>query len=98
MGTTIRKELLIGAAIGIMGNAFGVFLFITIFLEGSLQTNLAYAYRFGELGKIIAIGAIPNLAAFFLFLKNNRFYRARGVLLATIILAIGILFLNLAST
>lgn len=97
MGSSIGKELLIGAVVGIIANTFGVLLFFWLFLEGSFEANLDYAYRFGELGKIIAIGAIPNLAVFFLFLKIKRTYRARGVLLITILTAISILFLNLTT-
>lgn len=97
MGPSIKKEVLIGAITGIIANAFGVLLFFLLFLKGSLEDNLVYAYQYGELGKIIAIGAIPNLAVFFLFLRNKRFYRARGVLLFTILLAIGILLLNLTA-
>ncbi|HLW14805.1 MAG TPA: hypothetical protein VKX30_04840 [Flavobacteriaceae bacterium] len=97
MGPSIKKEILIGAVTGLIANAFGVLLFFLLFLKGSLEDNLLYAYRFGELGKIIAIGAIPNLPVFFLFLKNKRLYRARGVLLITILMAIGILLLNLTT-
>lgn len=97
MGATIRKEVLIGAITGLIVNTFGVLLFCWIFLSGTLEDNLVNAYKFGELGKIIAVGAIPNLGTFFLFLKIKRFYRARGVLLITILLAIGILFLNLTT-
>lgn len=97
MGSSIGKELLIGAVVGLIANIFGVLLFLLLFIDGSFEANLAYAYRFGELGKIIAIGAIPNLAIFFLFLKIKRIYRARGVLLVTMITAIAILFLNLTT-
>lgn len=95
MGFTIKKEILIGAVTGIIANTFGVIIFSLLFIEGGVNENLAYAYRVGELGKIIALGAIPNLLVFFLFLRNKRIYRARGVLLVTILLTIGILLLNL---
>lgn len=97
MGAAIKKEVLVGAITGLIVNTFGVILFFLLFLEGSFKVNLNYAYRYDELGKIIAIGAIPNLVAFFLFLKIKRFYRARGVLLYTILLAIAILFLNIST-
>lgn len=97
MGPSIKKEILIGAITGLIANAFGVLLFFLLFLEGTIENNFLYAYRYGELGKIVAIGAIPNLPVFFLFLKNNRIYRARGVLLSTILLAVGILLLNLTT-
>lgn len=97
MGAAIKKEVFVGAITGLIVNTFGVILFFLLFLEGSYKVNLNYAYRYDELGKIIAIGAIPNLVAFFLFLKIKRFYRARGVLLYTILLAIAILFLNIST-
>lgn len=97
MGATIRREVLIGAITGLIGNTFGVLLFCWIFLTGSMEDNLTNAYKMGELGKIIAVGAVLNLGTFFLFLKNKRFYRARGVLLISILIAIGILFLNLTT-
>ena len=37
---------------------------------------------------LLCLGALPNLAAFFGFLKLNRDYRARGVLMATFVTAI----------
>lgn len=97
MGTSIGKELLVGAVVGLIANTFGVLLFFWLLIDGSIENNLADAYRLGNLGKIIAIGAIPNLAVFFLFLKNKRIYRARGVLLVTMLTAIAILFLNLTT-
>lgn len=97
MGVTIGKELLVGAIVGLISNTAGVILFFWLLLDGSLEDNLADAYRLGNLGKIIAVGAVPNLAVFFLFLKKKRIYRARGVLLVTMLTAIGILFLNLTS-
>jgi len=41
-----------------------------------------------NLWMLISLGALPNLAAFFGFLRINREYRARGVLMATFVAAI----------
>ena len=46
----------------------------------------------GHLGSLLALGAILNLAAFFGFLKLRRDYRARGVLIATLLTAMVILY------
>jgi hypothetical protein len=43
-------------------------------------------------GSLLALGALLNLAAFFGFLKLKRDNRARGVLMATVLTALVILF------
>jgi hypothetical protein len=47
----------------------------------------------GYLGKVITLGAILNLVAFFVLLKINRELMARGVVLATLLLALITMFL-----
>jgi len=41
----------------------------------------------GQLWMLLALGAIANLLVFFIFLKKDLDYRARGVLLATMLVA-----------
>jgi hypothetical protein len=48
----------------------------------------------GVFGNLIALGAILNIFIFFIFLKKNPLYRARGVILAVIVAAISILILE----
>ena len=40
------------------------------------------------LGSVIALSAIPNLFVFWVFLKKKQDYRARGVLITTIAVAL----------
>ena len=46
-----------------------------------------------RLWMLISLGALPNLLAFFEFLRRNQEYEARGVLLATIVAALATYFL-----
>ncbi|WP_378181476.1 hypothetical protein [Aquimarina sp. SS2-1] len=86
----IKKEILIGFFIGILANVSGMLLYILLFSEQSIKDTLKIAQQNNYLGSLIALGAILNLIIFFLFLKQNKPYRARGVLLATLIAAVGI--------
>jgi hypothetical protein len=43
------------------------------------------------MGSLIALGALLNLGAFFIFLKKKQYYRARGVVLATVLAALLVL-------
>ena len=85
----IKKEIFIGFIIGIIANAIGLYFAALIFGNGDDFLNvLSSASSEGILSKLISLGAILNLAAFFIFIKMKQDYRARGVLLATVIVAI----------
>lgn len=88
----LRKKILIGFLIGLFANMAGIFLYITFFSEMDLEPTLKEASRNNYLGKIIALGAILNFFPFFVFLKKNQIYHARGVVLATVLAAITIAF------
>lgn len=85
----IKKELFIGSLVGLIANAIGLY-FATIFFGNGKDfiTVLSTASSEGVLGKLISLGAILNLVAFFVFIKKKQDYRARGVLLITIIIAV----------
>ncbi len=87
----MKKELLIGFVVGIIANLAGSYLYIYFFSKYSLETTIKVAAVEDLLGNIIALGAILNLLAFFVFLKKGQLYRARGVVLATVVAALGIL-------
>jgi ABC-type antimicrobial peptide transport system permease subunit len=85
----IKKEVGIGFLVGLIANAVGLFLAIQLFGNGDgIETTIKQAIANGFFGKLLSIGAILNLIAFFMFLKKKQDYRARGVLLATILVAI----------
>ena len=85
------KEIIIGVIIGLAANTAGTYLYIYFFSKLSLEETLKEALHNDFLGKLIVLGAILNLLAFFVFLKKKQYYRARGVLLATVIAAVAIL-------
>lgn len=85
------KEILIGFVIGIVANMAGTYLYIYFFSDYSLEATLKGALEEGFLGSLIALGAILNLFCFFIFLKKKQYYRARGVVLATVLAALAIL-------
>jgi riboflavin transporter FmnP len=91
----VKKEVLIGLVIGLIANALGLFLSALILGQGEgFIMVLKAASAEGFLGKLISIGAVLNLIAFFIFIKKKQDYRARGVLLATIFVAVFTFILN----
>lgn len=87
----MKKEILTGFLVGLICNALGIVActFIISKLKGlGFQETFDLYYQSGNIWMFITLGALPNLAAFFGFLKINREYRARGVVLATFVAAI----------
>ena len=88
------KETLIGFLVGLAANMSGTYLYIYFFSKLSLEETIKAAMRNDFIGSLIALGAILNLMAFFIYLKKKQYYRARGVLLATVVAALVILILK----
>lgn len=86
-----RKDLLIGFIIGLMASVLGSFLFLTLLTDFDVSNgmqSIRIIKNYGYLSKIITLGSILSLVAFGVFLKQNKEFRARGVVLAVIILAL----------
>ncbi|WP_142785191.1 hypothetical protein [Changchengzhania lutea] len=85
----IKKEVIIGILVGLIANAIGLFFAATFLGQGDDFTKVIQAaVAEGFLGKLISLGAILNLIAFFIFIKRKQDYRARGVLLITVFIAV----------
>lgn len=87
----MKKEIGIGFLTGLISNSIGVIIcifIISLLKDLSFTETFSFYSRTDSLWMIFSLGALPNLAAFFGFLKINREYRARGVLLATFLTAI----------
>lgn len=91
----VRKEVLIGIIIGLIASIIGLFL-ATLFLGNGddFITVMKTASTEGFLGKLISLGAVLNLMAFFVFIKKKQDYRAQGVLLVTILVAVFTFIIN----
>ena len=91
----IKREIFIGFAVGLLCNALGALLAILLLSKYSIAESWAAAKQEGHLGSLLALGALLNLLAFFLFLKMKMDYRARGVIIATMITGIYIVIYKL---
>jgi len=87
-----KKEVLIGFVVGVIANTIGTLTYILLFSKMGIVETYQAAVAQGHVGSLLALGAILNLIAFFGFLKLKRDYRARGVMIATILTAMIILY------
>lgn len=85
----VKKEVIIGILVGLIANTIGLFLAILLLGNGDgFIEVIKAASSEGFLGKLISLGAILNLVPFFVFIKKKQDYRARGVLLVTVFIAV----------
>lgn len=93
----IKNEVLIGLLVGLLANFIGLILAILVFTEGAaIDVVIQQAIAEGFFTKLVSIGAVLNLIVFFFFIKKKQDYRARGVLLATVLVAISTFFINIS--
>lgn len=93
----IKKEVFIGFIMGIIATISGVTLCTLIISKVksvSFDQVLSNFQAEDKLWMLLALGAIPNLLVFFLMLKKNLDYRARGIVLATMLVAFIVFALN----
>ena len=91
MGSVMKKEILIGFLIGLLATAFGFYIYVEFVSTYSFEETLIILDEGNLYGKVLGLAAIPNLFVFFIFLKKKQELRARGVLLACIVIALMIL-------
>lgn len=94
MRNSIRKNIAIGLIIGIVANLIGSYLyvfFLSLYKKLSIESTFDITMEQGVLGNVIVLGALLNLGVFFIFLKKKRYYRARGVIMATLLAALLVL-------
>jgi len=87
----MRKEIFIGVLVGLFATATGFYFYVEFALKGTFEEALAIINEKKLYGKVLSIAAIANLLVFFVFIKKKQDYRARGVLLATFLVAFLIL-------
>ena len=92
------RETAVGFAVGLIANALGVLLYILLFSDLGIRDTYRAAVQEGHVGSLLALGAVLNLLAFFGFLRLRRDYRARGVLMATVLTALLILYYKLGGS
>jgi len=83
----MKKEIGIGFLVGLLATAFGFFIFMEYVVKLDFKPMLKLVYEKQLLGKLLGLAALPNLFVFFIFLKKKQDYRARGVVLASFLVA-----------
>ena len=84
----IKKEISIGFVISILATACGVFLYLQYFSKYGFEETILMIQKGNLYAQVLSLAALPNLFVFFIFIKKKQDYRARGVLMASILSAL----------
>lgn len=84
----MKKEIAIGFFISLFATTCGVFLYLQYFSRYGFDETLKLVQQGDLYGQVLTLAALPNLFIFFIYLKKKQDFRARGVLMATILIAI----------
>jgi|TARA_R110000822_G_scaffold106288_5_gene234366 hypothetical protein len=91
---TVKKDILIGLLVALFATFGGIFLYLEYFSKFSFHTTWQLIKEGSLYGKVLALAAIPNLFVFFVFIKKKQDQRAKGVLIATFLIAFTTLILK----
>ncbi|RCS26447.1 hypothetical protein DUT90_11860 [Polaribacter sp. WD7] len=91
----LKKEIFIGVFVALFATFGGLYLYLEYFSKFGFNETLVMIQEGDLYGKVLSIAAIPNLFVFFIFIKKKQDQRAKGVLLATILIAFTTLILKL---
>ena len=93
-----KKDIFFGLFSGFVANFLGMTITIIVLFQETNRSNIFKiindSYIDNSITKLISLGAILNLIVFFIFLKYDYEERAKGVLLATFIIAILTIYIN----
>jgi len=87
----MKKEILIPIAVGIFATLAGFYLYVELFIDADIKKAFELIHQEKMYGKILCLAAIPNLLVVFVYIKKKQDYRARGVVIATLFIALLIL-------
>jgi hypothetical protein len=90
----VKKEILIGFLVGLFATFGGIFLYLEYFSKFNFDDTLQMIGEGNLYGKVLSLAAIPNLFVFFIFIKKKQDNSARGVLIATFLIAFTTLILK----
>ncbi|MBO3115737.1 hypothetical protein J4050_03210 [Winogradskyella sp. DF17] len=81
-----KKDILIGFLVGVVASLFGLIFAIQIFGQSDdWGLVIEESIKQGFFTKLMSIGALLNLGAFFVFIRKRQDNRAKGVLIATLL-------------
>jgi len=87
----MKKDIFIGLLLSIITTIAGCYIYMEYIMQNGFEASWDWMINTHNQSSILALGAIPNLLLFFVFIKRKEDYKARGVLIGVIFTAILVL-------
>lgn len=88
-------SLKLGTIMGLIVPALGFLIFyLWSFSKVSLSYFVQYAIQIEAVSKVLSLSLLPNLLVFFLYIRKNYYFTARGILLSTFIWTLAIVLVK----
>lgn len=90
------NKLIVGIIIGLLLPMLMSLIMYFSLYKGDLSffAFLEELLRIGSIGKLLSISVLPNLIVFFIAINKERLLAARGIVTATLVYAIVVLFIK----
>jgi hypothetical protein len=85
---TLKNTILKGILVSLFATFGGVFLYLEYISRFGFYETIDLINEGKLHGKVLSLAAIPNLVVFFIYIKKKQDNSAKGVLLATILIAL----------
>lgn len=85
-----KKDIILGFVIGVISSVVGALLYSAFsgMSKGiAIGDIISQAFSNNIVNKLFSLGALLNLVVFFLFIRKRQDNKAKGVLIATLIIA-----------
>jgi hypothetical protein len=87
----MTSNIFFGFILSILATIAGSYLYLEFIIPGSFEASWKWMLENHEQSSILSLGAIPNLLLFFVFIKRKEDYKARGVLMGVVLIALVVL-------
>lgn len=89
------KNIFIGFGLSIFTTLAGIYVYLELISTVSVEKTWQTILENDMLSTVIALGSIPNLLLFFVFLKRKEDYKARGVMFGVLLAALAVLWFRI---
>ena len=90
----MKTHILIGFVVSILTTIAGSYIYLEYSSGFSFEKNWEMILQLNSQGTVLAYGALPNIALFFVFLKRKEEYKARGVIMGIMLVTLFVFGFN----
>lgn len=84
----MKKQILIGFILSLLTTIAGSYLYMEFVMKDGFEAAWQWMVETHNQDEILPLGAIPNLLLFYVFNRRKEYYKARGVVIGVVLVAL----------